>query len=93
MIVGRHPGDATAACHVFGRDSWTGFDDGWGALVRFAFPEPPGKHRPLTDPQRALLRALVGNDELWDQMNGSCGLVFKQAGLPHSRGACRRLAG
>ncbi|MEU5943412.1 hypothetical protein ABZ807_30585 [Micromonospora sp. NPDC047548] len=83
---------AAASCRVISRDSWAGFDDGWGALVRFAFLKPYGK-RPLTDPQRALLRALVANDTLWDPMNGSCGLVFKQAGLPHSRGACRRLAG
>ncbi|MDZ5447286.1 hypothetical protein U2F26_32030 [Micromonospora sp. 4G57] len=84
---------AAAACQVASRDSWAGFDDGWGALVRFAFPKPYGKRRPLTDPQHALLRALVANDTLWDATNGSCGLVFKQAGLPHSRSACRRLAG
>ncbi|MFG2059258.1 hypothetical protein ACGFI9_35100 [Micromonospora sp. NPDC048930] len=84
---------ATAACRVASRDSWAGFDNGWGALVRFAFPTPYGKHRPLTEPQRALLRALINNDTLWDPTNGSCGLVFKQAGLPHSRSACRRLAG
>ncbi|WP_238162323.1 hypothetical protein [Micromonospora endolithica] len=83
---------ATAACRVAGRDSWTGFDDGWGALVRFALPKPHGTHRPLTEPQRALVRALVNNDELWDPTNGSCGLVFTQAGLPHNRSACRRLA-
>ncbi|MEU8262509.1 hypothetical protein AB0C02_17985 [Micromonospora sp. NPDC048999] len=83
---------ATAACQVASRDSWAGFDDGWGALVRFAFPKPYGKRRRLTDAQRALLRALVANDLLWDPKNGSCGLVFKQAGLPHSRNACRRLA-
>ncbi|MEU3457405.1 hypothetical protein ABZ671_27945 [Micromonospora sp. NPDC006766] len=84
---------ATAACEVARRDSWAGFDDGWGALVRFAFPKPYGKRRPLTDAQRALLRALVANDSLWNPKNGSCGLVFTQAGLPHSRNACRRLAG
>jgi hypothetical protein len=83
---------ATAACQIVSQDSWAGFDDGWGALVRFAFPNPYGKHRPLTDPQRPLIRALVANDTLWDPMNGSRGLVFKQAGLPHSRSACRRLA-
>lgn len=83
---------ASAACQAARRDSWTGFDDGWGALVRFAFPKPYGKRRPLTDAQRALLRALIANDQLWDPTNGSCGLVFKQAGLPHSRGACRELA-
>lgn len=84
---------ATAACRVASRDIWAGFDDGWGALVLFAFPKPYDKRRPLTDSQRALLRALVANGQLWDPMNGSCGLVFKQAGLPHNRGACRRLAG
>ncbi|MFI7077575.1 hypothetical protein ACIBO1_09800 [Micromonospora sp. NPDC049903] len=84
---------ATAACRVVSRDSWAGFDYGWGALVRFAFPKPYGKRRPLTEPQRALLRALVANEQLWDPMNGSCALVFKQAGLPHSRDMCRRLSG
>ncbi|MFI7578225.1 hypothetical protein [Micromonospora sp. NPDC049497] len=84
---------ATAACQVASRDSWAGFDDGWGALVRFAFPKPYATSRPLTEPQRALVRALVTNDGLWDPANGSCGLVFKQAGLPHSRSACRQLAG
>ncbi|MEU1244214.1 hypothetical protein ABZ388_28010 [Micromonospora parva] len=74
------------------RDDWTGFDEGWGALVRFAFAEPYGQRRPLTDPQRALLRALVANEHLWDPKNGSCGLVFREAGLPHSRVACRQLA-
>ncbi|WUR57892.1 hypothetical protein OHS32_22335 [Micromonospora chokoriensis] len=84
---------ATAACQVASRDSWAGFDDGWGALVRFASPKRYATSRPLTEPQRALARALVPNDELWDPTNGSCGLVFKQAGLPPSRSACRRLVG
>jgi hypothetical protein len=83
---------AAAACEVVRRDSWAGFDIGWGALVRFAFAEPYGEGRPLTDAQRALLRALVANDQLWDPTNGSCGLVFTQAGLPRSRSACRQLA-
>ncbi|TDC02026.1 hypothetical protein E1091_01660 [Micromonospora fluostatini] len=83
---------AAAACRVASRDSWAGFDDGWGALVRFAFPTPYGERRPLTEPQRALLRALVANAPLWAPTNGSCGLVFTAAGLPHSREACRRLA-
>ncbi|MET7833745.1 hypothetical protein ABZS44_13030 [Micromonospora sediminicola] len=84
---------ATAACQVAGRDSWAGFDDGWGALVRFAFPKPYAPHRPLTEPQRALVRALVTNDQLWDSTNGSCRLVFTRAGLPSNRSACDRLAG
>ncbi|MER7894455.1 hypothetical protein ABTX15_32120 [Micromonospora sp. NPDC094482] len=84
---------AAAACQVASRDSWAGFDDGWDALVRFASPRPYAKHRPLTETQRALARALVSNDELWKPTNGSCGLVFKEAGLPRSREACRRLVG
>ncbi|WP_207921437.1 hypothetical protein [Micromonospora sp. KC721] len=84
---------ATAACQVASRDSWAGFDDGWGALVCFAFPQRYAAHRPLTGAQRALLRALVSNDALWDPTHGSCGLVFTQAGLPRSRAACHRLAG
>jgi hypothetical protein len=83
---------ATAACVVATRDGWTGFDNGWGALVRFAFAEPHGPRRPLTDSQRALLRALAVNDQLWDPKNGNCGLVFKEAGLPRDRDACRQLA-
>ncbi len=83
---------ATAACEVARRDNWTGFEKGWGALVRFAFAEPYGQRRPLTDSQRALLRALVANHQVWDPKNGSCGLVFTQAGLPRSRVACRQLA-
>lgn len=83
---------ATAACEIARRDSWTGSDDGWGALVRFAFAEPRRECQPLTDSQRALLRALVANEQLWDPKNGNCGLVFKQAGLPHDRDSCRRLA-
>jgi transposase InsO family protein len=61
----------------------------------FAFPEPYTERSPLTDMQRALLRALAANDdwELWNPRNGSCGLVFRQVGLPHDRSACRRLAG
>ena len=86
---------ATAACELAGRDNWTGFDDGWGALVRFAFPQPHSERRPFTNAQRALLQALVANDdqELWNPRNGSCGLVFKEAGLPHSRDTCRQLVG
>jgi hypothetical protein len=83
---------AAAACEVARRDSWTGFADGWGALVSFAFPEPYSAHRPLTHAQRALLRALAANEQLWDSLNGSCAYVFKQAGLPHHREACRQLA-
>jgi len=83
---------AAAACHVARRDSWTGFDTGWGALVGFAFAEPYDEGRPLTNAQRALLRALVANDQLWDPMNGSCGQVFTKAGLPHDRSMCRQLA-
>jgi hypothetical protein len=81
----------TAACKAAGRDDWTGFHSGWGALVRFAFAQPYGRDRPLTDSQRSLLRALVANDRLWDPKNGSCALVFKQAGLPHERNACDQL--
>lgn len=54
---------ATAACELARRDSWTGFDGSCGALVRFAFPEPYGERRPLTGTQRALLEALVANDD------------------------------
>ncbi|MCM4078565.1 hypothetical protein [Paractinoplanes hotanensis] len=45
------------ACGLVRKDSWTGFDSGWGALVSFAFPERYSQRHPLTDAQRALLRA------------------------------------
>ncbi|MDR7275764.1 hypothetical protein [Catenuloplanes atrovinosus] len=82
---------ATEAADFIGRDDWTGFDDGWGALVSFAFPE---RSEPLTGTRRRILWALAGNDdqEIWNPGNGSCRLVFTRAGLPHDRGACRRLA-
>lgn len=92
-IAGDFDTICAAACQVASRDSWTGFDDGWGALVRFAFPEPHRDSEPMSGAQRALLRALATNDEIWDPKNGSCALVFTRAGLPHSRDACRRLAG
>jgi len=84
---------ADAACRLAERDrNWPGADLGWGALVKFAFPQPYGKRRPLSSAQRALLRALVANDNLWNPKDGNCAVVFKSAGLPHSRGACRRLS-
>jgi hypothetical protein len=83
---------ASAACEVARQDGGFGCDHGWGALVGMAFPQPYGRRRPLTDAQRALLRALVANDRLWDRRDGSSAVVFTQAGLPHSRGACRELA-
>ena len=82
---------AGAACAVVARASWTGADDEWGALVRYAFA-PPRQDR-LTDDQRALLRALAANPNLWDPKNGTVGLVYRAAGLPFNRDACRRLAG
>lgn len=78
---------------MVGRDGWTGADHGWGALVRFAFPKPYTLGQRLTASQRALLRALVANDKIWNPTNGACALVFKLVGLPHDRTACRRLAG
>jgi len=86
---------AAAACELARQASWTGFDDGWGALVGFAFPDPYSQRRPLTNAQRELVRALVANDdkELWNPKNGSCGLVFRRAGLTHDRDACRQLVG
>jgi hypothetical protein len=43
--------------------------------------------------QRALVRALAANDQLWDPKNGSCRLVFKYGRTTRSRDACRQLAG
>jgi hypothetical protein len=83
---------AEAACAVVARARWMGFDHDWGQLVAFAFRRPYRQRQRLTDAQRALLRALAANPDLWDPKNGSVGLVYQQAGLPYSRNACRRLA-
>jgi hypothetical protein len=83
---------AASACVVVARASWTGADDEWGALVRYAFPKA-GPRKRLTDEQRALLRVLVGNPDLWDRWNGNVALVYTQAGLPFDRAACRLMAG
>ena len=81
---------ADAACAVVARASWTGADDEWGALVRYAFPEK--RSRRLTDEQRALVRALVANPDLWHPKIGNVAMVYRAAGLPFNRGTCRRLA-
>ncbi|GLZ11862.1 hypothetical protein Acsp04_20970 [Actinomadura sp. NBRC 104425] len=67
----------------------------WGRLLAAAFPspgDPPAPPARLTDAQRAYLRALVDNEQLWDAGNGNARLAFEQVGLPHDRDACRRLA-
>ncbi|MFI7546664.1 hypothetical protein [Actinoplanes sp. NPDC049599] len=89
-VASGFPEIADSACAVVARASWTGAGDEWGELVRYAFA---GGRRPrLTDEQRALLRALVANPDLWDPMNGTVGLVYTRAGLPFDRESCRRLA-
>lgn len=75
-------------------------DQDWGLLLRLAFPDvvfepgvqppPPG---PLDDAQRAYLRALVGNDEIWDKTNGSARLARMRVGIPHTQAEVLALLG
>ncbi|GAA3772020.1 HEAT repeat domain-containing protein [Plantactinospora mayteni] len=63
----------------------------WGPLLHALFAgRDPG---PLSPAQRRYLGALVDNEDLWDPSNGSVGLVFRDAGLPYDRDACRDLVG
>ncbi|KXK62320.1 hypothetical protein AWW66_08800 [Micromonospora rosaria] len=61
----------------------------WGALLRALFAGRADD--PLSPAQRRYLGALVDNADLWDARNGSVGLAFRDAGLPHDRAACRAL--
>jgi hypothetical protein len=83
---------AEPAILVAARADWTGFDDDWGPLLAFAFPRRYRSGTALSQAQRAFLDALVHNDHLWDPRNGSVGLVFKEAGLPHDRKRCTQIA-
>jgi hypothetical protein len=82
---------ARPAAEIVRTASWTGAERTWGPLVRAAFRTPYRPDVPLGDAQRLVLAALVENPQLWDTRNGNVGLVFKAAGLPHDRGACREL--
>jgi hypothetical protein len=74
-------------------------DADWGPLLLAAFPgvpftagvRPPPPAR-LDDAQRALLRALVANDTLWEPRNGNADLARMRVGLPDSRDAVAELA-
>lgn len=79
---------AVAVARIAGKHS-VNFD--WGPLLLAAFPEgaPPDR---LPEAPRRYLAALVDNDELWDPRHGNASLVFRQAGLPYDRAACRSLA-
>jgi len=63
----------------------------WGRLLQAAFPGPEPVSGPLPAAQRRYLRALVGNEELWDPRYGNASLMFRDAGVPYDREACRAL--
>ncbi|WP_433237574.1 hypothetical protein ACQPYK_29180 [Streptosporangium sp. CA-135522] len=79
---------AKPAIAIARRADWTGFDDGWGPLLRFAFVGSYRPEVPLSCAQRRFLRELVRNDRLWDPRNGSVALAFHEVGLPHDRSRC-----
>ncbi|GIJ43466.1 hypothetical protein Val02_03520 [Virgisporangium aliadipatigenens] len=64
-------------------------DAEWGPLLRAFFADGPAE--PFTAAQRRYLGALVDNADLWNPGFGNAGLVFRRAGLPYDREACRAL--
>lgn len=74
-------------------------DADWGPLLQAAFPDVtfvPGVRPPpptkLDGAQRALLRALVANESLWDPTNGNASLARMRVGLPDERKTVAELA-
>ncbi len=65
--------------------------DDWGPLLHALFAgRATGS---LSRAQCRYLGALVENGDLWDPGDGTVGVALRDAGLPHDREACRRLAG
>lgn len=74
-------------------------DHEWGPILRAAFPDVqftpgvrPDPPRDLTEDQRAILRALVANESLWDPTHGNANLARMRVGLPDDRAEVARLA-
>ncbi|MEV4140568.1 hypothetical protein AB0J72_51450 [Dactylosporangium sp. NPDC049742] len=66
--------------------------NGWGPLLRVAFP-PGWQERPLTGNQREFLHRLVGNDSVWGEWATDTPSRLAAVGLPPDREACRTLIG
>lgn len=71
----------------------------WGPILLRTFPgvqfQPgvrPDPPRNLDEAQKAVLRALVANDDLWDRRDGNANLARMRVGLPDDRAAVARLA-
>lgn len=67
-------------------------DAQWGPILRVAFPRDelelwarPPLPESLTDAQRAVLEALVANENLWNSPNGNANLARMSIGLPNDR--------
>jgi hypothetical protein len=84
---------AVAVAKVTSKDC---VDFDWGPLLAAGFPESTDFG--LSEDQRAFLRALVENDDLWDRQDGNSAKWLNAAGLPRDRragavladGGCRR---
>ncbi|MFD6138785.1 hypothetical protein [Promicromonospora sp. NPDC060271] len=71
----------------------------WGPVLLRVFPDVefqpgvrPDPPQNLDDAQKAVLRALVANDDLWDRRDGNANLARMRVGLPDDRDAVARLA-
>ncbi|MFF5229536.1 hypothetical protein [Dactylosporangium sp. NPDC000521] len=63
---------------------------GWGPLLLVAF-RTGWQDRPLTDAQRAFLRQLVDNDDVWGDRARLTMPCLIEVGLPPDRAACQSL--
>ena len=63
-----------------------------GPLLSRAFPEPYRPDHSLSPSQRAFLRALVSNEEIWSKVLGNPIPWFLRVGLSYDREACHRIA-
>jgi hypothetical protein len=86
-----------AAVRVAQGGLWS--DMTWGPILLRTFPgveflpgvrpDPP---RNLDEAQKAVLRELVANDDLWDRRDGNANLARMRVGLPDDRDAVAGLA-
>ena len=81
-----------AALAVIASSTAVRADYDWGPVLQIAFPDSKFKNgvcpplpEKLTEAQRAVLEALVANEQLWEPRNGNAKFARMKVGLPNSR--------
>ena len=83
-----------AAVALISQSSAMAADAEWGPILRVTFPDAqyvsgsgvrPPLPEHLTAAQRAVLEALVANENLWDPTNGNARFARMEVGLPNTR--------